>query len=712
MGPRRPTVVALAAAAALGAGLLAAPQALAAGEHPDAHHRESGCVMRAGDHPVDHVIYLTFDNVHFTRDNPNVPSDLEQMPHLLDFLEHNGTLDSAHHTPLIAHTGNDILTQLTGLYGGNHGQPVSNSYRYYKPDGTSASARTFAYWTDGIADPATPTPGDTAPTMVTPDGRNTPAPWTAYTRAGCDFGTVSTANTVLENTTSDIDKVFGPGSPEAAEAKADPVRAQADIVGIGVHCAQGSAHCATPAARPDLLPDEPGGYHGYRALYGARSVDAVISPDHPVRAIGGAPVTDKAGNPGFPGFDSTSADNTLGYLATMQEAGVPVTYGYISDAHDRYPGGSAYGPGEAGYVAQLKAYDQAFDGFFQRLAKDGITPANSLFVVTSDENDHFVGGKPSPAGCDGVTTPCSYQRIGEINANVRGLLATQQHLTTPFQLKSESAPSFYLDGNPAPDATTTRDFERAVSELTAVNPLTGTTDAISHRLADRAEMKLLHMVTGDPLRTATFTDFLDPNYLAVAGAANCATPCVGLNAEEAWNHGDFAPDINTTWLGLAGPGVRRLGATGAVWSDHTDIRPTMLALLGLHDVYAHDGRVLTEFLAPRALPRSLRAADQADNRRLAADYKQLNAGVGEFASATLAAATTAAASDTPGDTRYKDTEAKLVSLGEQRDRLARQIGDLLDPTAPGSGRLTPATARNLARQAEDLIHQADQLARG
>ncbi|MFH8387755.1 hypothetical protein ACH4E7_43925 [Kitasatospora sp. NPDC018058] len=32
-------------------------------------------------------------------------------------------------------------------------------------------------------------------------------------------------------------------------------------------------------------------------------------------------------------------------------------------------------------------------------------------------------------------------------------------------------------GNPTPEAAATRDFERAVSELTAVNPLTGTTDS-------------------------------------------------------------------------------------------------------------------------------------------------------------------------------------------------------------------------------------------
>jgi hypothetical protein len=46
---------------------------------------------------VKHVIEITFDNVHFFRDNPNVPSDLEMMPNLLNFFEQN-----------------DILTTLTG----------------------------------------------------------------------------------------------------------------------------------------------------------------------------------------------------------------------------------------------------------------------------------------------------------------------------------------------------------------------------------------------------------------------------------------------------------------------------------------------------------------------------------------------------------------------------------------------------------------------
>src|SRR5260221_2074985 len=51
---------------------------------------------------VNHVIYVQFDNTHLMRDKASVPSDLEQMPHLLSFLQHNGTLLGNDHTILIS----------------------------------------------------------------------------------------------------------------------------------------------------------------------------------------------------------------------------------------------------------------------------------------------------------------------------------------------------------------------------------------------------------------------------------------------------------------------------------------------------------------------------------------------------------------------------------------------------------------------------------
>src|SRR5262245_10522489 len=164
----------------------------------------SSCRLGNG---ISHVINIVFDNVHFSRDNPNVPSDLEQMPHLLNFLKTNGTVFSNTHTPLIAHTANDSLTIYTGLYGDRHGQGLSNSYKVYNPDGSTDPATSFTYWTSPITDtktnPPVPNPVDTAPSMVYSDrvpaaagdtSRITPAPWVPFTRAGCTVGNFSTAN--------------------------------------------------------------------------------------------------------------------------------------------------------------------------------------------------------------------------------------------------------------------------------------------------------------------------------------------------------------------------------------------------------------------------------------------------------------------------------------------------------------------------------------
>ena len=58
----------------------------------------------------------------------------------------------------------------------------------------------------------------------------------------------------------------------------------------------------------------------------------------------------------------------------MLEAGVPVVYGYIEDAHDNQ--GQAlsgvstsvektFGPGAAGFVTQLRAFNKAFGNFLR-----------------------------------------------------------------------------------------------------------------------------------------------------------------------------------------------------------------------------------------------------------------------------------------------------------------------------------------------------------
>ena len=696
---------------AAGASIVAS--ALAAGQPVTASAAggTGGCQLNSAHGQIQHVIYITFDNVHFVRDNPNVPSDLEQMPNLLNFIEGNGVLLANHHTPLVAHDATDILTSFTGLYPDQTGVPVGTTYRYFNPDGTTNNAVAFAYWTDPIIDPSGH-PTDTKFNILGGDGKNAPAPWVPFTRAGCNVGQVATVNTVLENTGSDITTAFGARSPEAIEAASNPGQAAADFVGIAVHCAQANSMCgAGNNGRPDLLPDEPGGYTGFMGLFGHKYVAPQIGGTGPggvgLADLNGDPIQDPSGRFGFPGFPGTQAKVSLAYVVDMQEHGIPITYAYINDAHDKPPSGPAYGPGQAGYVAALKAYDTAFGQFFQRLANDGINQSNTLFVFTADEGDHFVGGPPSPDGCDGVTTPCTYSKIGEVNGNLTGLLATEQGNTTPFTLHNDSAPMVYITGNPARDSEVTRNLERAAAGLTAVNPITGNTDTITAALADPVEMHILHMVTADSARTPTFALFADPNYFLFAGAANC-TLCVSENPPFAWNHGDLSPDITTTWLGLVGPGVDNLGVDGNTWSDESDIRPTIMVLLGLKDDYAHDGRALAENLDGWAMPAAIRLNGGYAN--LAVMYKQIDAVVGQFGLVTLRLSTDGIESgNASDDSRYGALENQLSWLNTQRDALALQMNSLLEKAEFGGQPITAQQAQALVAQGQALLDQANSL---
>src|SRR5256884_5642929 len=149
-----------------------------------------------------------------------------------------------------------------------------------------------------------------------------------------------------------------------------------------------------------------------------------------------------------------------------------------------------------------------------------------------------------------------------------------------------------------------------MSQLSWLNPYTGVVENnIMVALADHIGMKTLHMVTADPFRTPTFTPFADPDwfFFATSGTppATCATQaeCAFIpartNQSFAWNHGDIQDDIASTWVGFVGPGVRKMGEVDSVRTDHTDYRPTMLALLGLTDDYVNDGPVIVEPLYDR-----------------------------------------------------------------------------------------------------------------
>jgi hypothetical protein len=683
---------------------------------------------------IKHVIYIQFDNTHLVRDRAAVPSDLEQMPHLLDFIRGNGTMLANDHTVLISHTAGGILSSLTGVYPDRHGQTVSNSYVRTTSTGSFQFPSSFGYWTD----PATAS--TSIFNMVGPDGSNIPAPWVPYTRAGCDFGAIATANVVLENTgtgpSGDVTKVFGMGSPQFAEAQSSASAAagsaarqlaQADLVGFAIHCAQSSSVCASGQA--DLLPAEPGGYTGFKGLFGAQAIDPFLTGQPASVALVdllGQPITDPFNQPGFPGFDGMSAAVSLAYVAAMQERGIPITYAYISDAHDNHGvagnAHTAFGPGSAGYVQQLKTYDDAFAAFFARLAADGIDKSNTLFVFTVDEGDHFAGGTPTPANCDGVNVPCDWtNQVGELNANIDTLVSHQfpalaaKFLGTAapnaFTVHGDDAPTFYLAkkgdagagqlGQTAPDA---RGFERTIANLTAQNLYTGQTDRLLVKMADQTGMKALHMfTTGDPARNPTFVFFADANYFITDFPTSTCETCI--NSAFAWNHGDIQPEIGQTWLGFVGPGVKHQPDV-TTFTDHTDVRPTVHALLGLRDSYASDGRLVTQALEGAALPAAI-AGNTSMIESLGDAYKQITAPFGPFAAFTLTASTNALTGD---DATYTSVESSIANLVDRRDALVAAIRAALDGAQFGNASIASAQAQTWIDQCSALLSDAAALA--
>jgi hypothetical protein len=793
----------------------------------------SGCQLNSTRDRIRHVIYLRFDNVHLRRDNPNVPSDLEQIPHLYNLLKGDGTLLDKQYTVLISHTAGGITSSLTGLYPDRMGITESNSYDYYNPStGFPTYTSAFKYWTAPVAAPV-----DALPNMVTTGGKNTPAPWVTYTRAGCDVGYVSSANVVLENAiaaafkagpsdlyaaskvgdtrinpystsgfnagdtlyidqgsnqetatvdhiagyyiylkaplavahaqgvevwepaadpvnhTGDLTTTFGAFSPEWEEGLASQTApygsaetnlATTDFVGIAVHCAQGnSSICANNAnARPDVLADEPSGYSGFQALFGAKYVNPAITGGLPAvqDVYGTTPVVDSFGQPGFPGFDGMNAAAALGYVAKMQEAGIPVTYAYISDVHDNHAGGGAYGPGEAGYVAALANYDAAFAKFLTRLAADGINPSNTLFIVTADENDHYAGQQAQ--NCNGVTTPCQYNTVaskpyhgaydltnngqsvaswtgpsawpptgtngplvGEVGYNMDWLIGSEID-STGYDISFDSAPSFYLDGQlQAVDGSgnvvvnaTLRDFEKAAVNLKAFDPYVDPTQltTVGVYFVDQPTLKALHMVNADPQRTMSFTMFSVPDYYF-----QTYSPCSGksqgcLNDSYAWIHGDYSNDVGQTWLGMVGPGVKSGGIDDSTWTDHTDIVPTVNAVLGLSPDYQPDGRVITQILTPSVA----KGGNGKSFTELGDLYKQLNAPYGDFAHSLIVASTNGIKAD---NATYLTTEQQIQQLASRRDDLVQQIKDVFDGSHEGG-------SEQLIRSGDSLLAEARTLA--
>ena len=117
----------------------------------------------------------------------------------------------------------------------------------------------------------------------------------------------------------------------------------------------------------------------------------------------------------------------------------------------------------------------------------------------------------------------------------------------------------------------------------------------------------------------------------------------------AWNHGDVQQEIGNTWVGMAGPGVAKGGVDSKTWTDHTNVRPTILSLLGLKDDYTDDGHVLVQALKTKPAVHSAARRSQLSSR----PTTEVNSPFGQFALANTSSTLALKSTD---ETQYNSIE--------------------------------------------------------
>jgi hypothetical protein len=264
-----------------------------------------------------------------------------------------------------------------------------------------------------------------------------------------------------------------------------------------------------------------------------------------------------------------------------------------------------------------------------------------------------------------------------------------------------------------------RTLEQTMAGQSVFNPHSGLTESLlgnglgadlQGAIVDQVGQKLLHMHSEiDPNRDPTFTFFGNPNFFFESSGP--ATAVVGSNIGSgfAWNHGDIQPEIARTFIGIVGPGVKNLGVTSPsdFFTDHVDLRPTIMMLTGLKDDYQHDGRVITEILDESVLPISSKA-HKSTLEALGQVYKQIDAPFGTLAEDTLQISTYAITSTSAGDVVYNNLEGKIAAWTSVRDGIAAQIQQMLEGAEFGGVPIDEKAAKQLIGQSQGLLALANE----
>ena len=297
---------------------------------------------------------------------------------------------------------------------------------------------------------------------------------------------------------------------------------------------------------------------------------------------------------------------------------------------------------------------------------------------------------------------CNYAsgQIGELQANLGALLASSASKNTQVEIEPQGA-ALYVHGQPAANDPAVRQLERDTAAMTnPSDPYSGVAnEKIAQYQAGALEQRVLHLQTADPLRTPTYTLFPKPDYffVAVFGDSGCEHQ-QQLRLRPRVLQPEHRHHLGRRWSAPVWPTTRSTGRSPAggnqpsdpesmktvpqasgtgTWVEETDIRPTMLHLLGLTDDYQSDGHVITQALT--SVPAALAAT--AD---LAKGYDQINSSVGQFATDTLLADTKALASGSASDdSAYAAEQVTLQQLADDRDAAAAKIKQTLSNAAAG-----------------------------
>jgi arylsulfatase A-like enzyme len=406
-------------------------------------------------------------------DNYHLVDIEEHMPNLWGFLQKGALSTSSHHPNLPTRTAPDFSSIAGGHYPDRHGV-INNSF--FLPAPTFRSG--FAFWENRAG-------------LIPPTFLNAPeAPWNAFNAAGWDVGAVGFEGLVLE-TRDEVKALIGH----------PPSRLELDqYLGLAIHHADGSSRFGT-AQIPAVAREFPQGW-----------------------------VNDWSGPP------RKHAAITLRMATLMQAAGVPVTFAYVENTHTRCdPGKRCEFDLKAGtFNDLLEADDAAFGRFFRDLAELGITWENTLFVITTDEGDHYL---------ENFARPVPVNDLGPVVVGSNAL----------FYGADADALAGALAGRPG-----------------------------VQYVASRAAMKALHISAGGDARTPTFMAFSDPDSTVQFGTTQ---------NRYRWNHGNIHPDITDIWVGLVGPGIRRGRLTA--YTEQVDLIPTIRALLDIPLGSDTDGVAIT-----------------------------------------------------------------------------------------------------------------------